>query len=203
MDATLLHIKPTGVYWSGCCNWEVYTHPLPHTHADAQTGSIFVWSPPCSNNARFTSDWGNLHFVFQTHQCDPITNPRHTALIWLPPLLYDPWACLIPASSDAAILTDTALKTCTRAWIFGLSLRPDLRRIIPELLTKITRCKLSTSCLQWREKGGAGRGQGRAIIGALLENVTTTDGAGCRSSSPVGLIFTGRCKLRACYGLFN
>lgn len=88
-----------------------------HTHSHAagpEAGSIFVGIAPCSNNVRFTAGVGDLHFVFEaTHQCNPITNPRQTALTWALPLVYGPSARLIPASSGAATITDTTLKMCS------------------------------------------------------------------------------------------
>lgn len=104
------------------CGLHSHTRARTHT-AGPEAGSIFVGIAPCSNNVRFTAGVGDLHFVFEaTHQCNPITNPRQTALTWAPPLLYGPWARLIPASSGAATITDTTLKMCSQEWILRLSL---------------------------------------------------------------------------------
>ena len=74
-----------------------HTHTCACTHTHTQTthpstprvGSIFVGIAACSNNVRFTTGVGDLHFVFgATHQCNPITNPRQTALTWALLLLY-------------------------------------------------------------------------------------------------------------------
>lgn len=101
----------------GCTGLTIVIGGL-HTHshtAGPQAGSIFVGIAPCSNNARFTAGVWDLHFVFEaTHQCNPITNLRQTALTWAPPLLYGPSARLIPASSGAATITDTTVKMCSQ-----------------------------------------------------------------------------------------
>lgn len=54
-------------------------------------GSIFVEIAPCSNNSRFTAAaWIYTLSSSATHQCNPITNPRQTALTWAPLQLYCP-----------------------------------------------------------------------------------------------------------------
>lgn len=83
-----------GVWSTHTLNLSLFPSPS-HTHTNTQTGPLgrinICWDCTLFQQCKIYSRRGGFTLVFQaTHQCNPITNPRQTALTWALLLLYGP-----------------------------------------------------------------------------------------------------------------